>query len=119
MRNRIIALLAGLLAACAAIESPTVRPFADHREWVLVEPLEYVIGQSSVSITVPHGFVTDFASIPQPFWSLLSPHGLYSKAAIVHVIRDGDSTCLFRDLREIRIELRELRARRSIDKLPV
>lgn len=84
MRNRIIALLAGLLAACAAIESPTVRPFADHREWVLVEPLEYVIGQSGVSITVPHGFVTDFASIPQPFWSLLSPHGLYSKAAIVH-----------------------------------
>src|SRR2546422_337552 len=24
------------------------------------------------------------ASIAQPFWSLLSPHGLYSKAAIVH-----------------------------------
>jgi hypothetical protein len=28
--------------------------------------------------------VTDFASIPRPLWSLLSPHGRYSKAAIVH-----------------------------------
>ena len=34
---------------------------------------------------MPKGFVTDFASIPQAFWSFgLSAHGRNSKAAIVH-----------------------------------
>jgi hypothetical protein len=35
-------------------------------------------------ITVPSGFVTDFASIPQVFWSALRPDGLYTYPAIVH-----------------------------------
>lgn len=35
-------------------------------------------------IRVPIGFVTDFASIPRIFWSILRPDGLYSYAAIVH-----------------------------------
>jgi hypothetical protein len=35
-------------------------------------------------ITVPIGFVTDFASIPRVFWSLLRPDGLYTYPAIVH-----------------------------------
>jgi hypothetical protein len=52
---------------------------------VLFEDLRYRVGDSSIVITVPRGFVTDFASIPQGFWSLgLSPNGTYSKAAIVH-----------------------------------
>ena len=47
--------------------------------------MPYVIGSTSEKIVVPTGFVTDFASIPQPLWSLgLSPHGQYSRAAIVH-----------------------------------
>jgi hypothetical protein len=33
---------------------------------------------------VPKGFVTDLASIPRPFWSLLPPNGPYAQAAIVH-----------------------------------
>jgi hypothetical protein len=36
------------------------------------------------SVTVPTGFVTDFASIPQLFWSLLKPDGLYAYAAVMH-----------------------------------
>lgn len=36
------------------------------------------------AITVPRGFVTDFASIPRIFWSALRPDGLYSYAAIIH-----------------------------------
>lgn len=36
------------------------------------------------AVTVPTGFVTDLASIPQPFWSLLRPDGRYAYAAIVH-----------------------------------
>ena len=33
---------------------------------------------------VPVGFVTDFASIPQVFWSVLRPDGEYTYAAIIH-----------------------------------
>jgi hypothetical protein len=35
-------------------------------------------------VTVPIGFVTDFASIPRVFWSLLRPDGKYTYPAIVH-----------------------------------
>ncbi len=35
-------------------------------------------------VTVPTGFVTDLASIPRVFWSLLRPDGDYVYAAIIH-----------------------------------
>lgn len=35
-------------------------------------------------VRVPIGFVTDFASIPRAFWSILRPDGLYSYAAVIH-----------------------------------
>lgn len=35
-------------------------------------------------IRVPAGFVTDFASIPRLFWSIVRPDGEYGYAAIVH-----------------------------------
>ena len=67
------------------IEAPLLKPFADNRQWLLFEDLRYRAGDSSITIVVPAGFVTDFASIPQAFWTLgLSPNGRYSKAAIVH-----------------------------------
>src|SRR5215216_1525948 len=36
------------------------------------------------AVSVPEGFVTDFASIPRIFWSALRPDGLYTYPAIVH-----------------------------------
>lgn len=36
------------------------------------------------AVTVPTGFVTDFASIPRLFWSILPPDGSYCYAAIIH-----------------------------------
>jgi hypothetical protein len=36
------------------------------------------------AVEVPVGFVTDFASIPRVFWSLLRPDGEYTYPAIVH-----------------------------------
>lgn len=36
------------------------------------------------AVTVPAGFVTDFASIPRAFWSALRPDGEYAYAAVVH-----------------------------------
>lgn len=35
-------------------------------------------------VRVPIGFVTDFASVPRVFWSLLRPDGEYSYAAVIH-----------------------------------
>ena len=35
-------------------------------------------------IKVPAGFVTDFASIPQPFHWLISKLGRYNKATVIH-----------------------------------
>jgi len=76
---------AAVLAGCATPPAPTVRPFGDNKFWVTVEAIEYVIGTTNERIVIPKGFVTDFASIPQPLWSLgLSPHGQYSRAALIH-----------------------------------
>jgi hypothetical protein len=36
------------------------------------------------SVLVPKGFVTDLASIPRVFWSLLRPDGEYAYSAIIH-----------------------------------
>lgn len=35
-------------------------------------------------VRVPVGFVTDFASIPRVFWSVLRPDGIYTYAAVIH-----------------------------------
>lgn len=35
-------------------------------------------------VRAPAGFVTDFASIPRLFWTLLPPDGAYAFAAIIH-----------------------------------
>ncbi|HKO68267.1 MAG TPA: DUF1353 domain-containing protein [Burkholderiaceae bacterium] len=79
------ALFASSVMAQQPIPPPVLKPFADNRDWVLMENLRYQVGQTSTVIVVPRGFVTDFASIPQAFWSFgLSAHGRYSKAAIVH-----------------------------------
>jgi len=40
--------------------------------------------ESHPAVTVPVGFVTDFASIPRIFWSALRPDGQYTYPAIVH-----------------------------------
>jgi hypothetical protein len=75
-------LLCGFFQAPPA---PVVRPFGDNANWITVEDMEYTIGTTSEKIIVPKGFVTDFASIPQPLWSFgLSPHGQYSRAAVIH-----------------------------------
>jgi hypothetical protein len=67
------------------IQVPTLKPFTDSKDFMLVRDMVYVLGQTDISITVPKGFVTDFASGPKVLWSFgLSPHGKFSKAAIIH-----------------------------------
>jgi hypothetical protein len=41
-------------------------------------------GESVSPVSVPIGFVTDLASIPRIFWSLLRPDGNYAFPAIIH-----------------------------------
>jgi hypothetical protein len=65
--------------------TPVVQPFADNKTFMLVRPMEYEIFDSNETVVVPTGFVTDLASAPQGLWSLgVSPHGTYSRAAIIH-----------------------------------
>uniref|UniRef100_A0A6M3KK14 DUF1353 domain-containing protein n=1 Tax=viral metagenome TaxID=1070528 RepID=A0A6M3KK14_9ZZZZ len=63
-----------------------VTPMLDGRKWKLVEPFRYHVGtrRSKEVITVPVGFITDFASVPSIFWSLIPPTGKYGKATVVH-----------------------------------
>lgn len=85
-------ILAGLalivLAGCRQYGSPMrpnpVVPFPNHAQWVLLSDLSYTIGGTDIVLTVPKGFVTDYASIPPSMWSFASPHDLYSEPSIVH-----------------------------------
>ena len=56
--------------------------------YFLLSPISWFPGLGQVGefepVTVPTGFVTDFASIPQIFWSILKPDGDYAYAAVVH-----------------------------------
>ncbi len=49
-------------------------------------PFDYHVGSadSTLTIDVPVGFRTDFASIPRLLWPLLPPTGSYGKAAVIH-----------------------------------
>ena len=63
-----------------------VEPNDAETSWTLMQPFRYWITKLHEGdvITVPKGFVTDFASIPQIFWNILPPTGKYGKAAVVH-----------------------------------
>ena len=63
-----------------------VSPLSDGKTWVLMQPFGYDVGKkgSDDPIDVEAGFMTDFASIPQPFWIILSRWGKYGNAAVVH-----------------------------------
>lgn len=41
-------------------------------------------GQNAPAVVVPAGFVTDLASIPRVFWSMLPTDGAYTFPAIIH-----------------------------------
>jgi hypothetical protein len=57
------------------------------RMYFLTKPIAWVPNSDQTNfqrVDVPVGFVTDFASIPRPFWSLLPPDGEYTYPAIIH-----------------------------------
>jgi hypothetical protein len=51
--------------------APFVRAFADGANWMLQSPLVYQVGSNPAYVViVPRGFITDFASVPQPLRAL-------------------------------------------------
>ena len=51
---------------------------------IVQRPMSLRIGTTGDSITVPAGFVAEFASVPRALWTELSPVGAQQRAAIVH-----------------------------------
>lgn len=69
----------------ARFRSPLRMENIDGRTVKLIHPLRYQtdVGYLGV-ITVPPGFVTDYASVPRGMWNLFPPNGKYTPAAVVH-----------------------------------
>lgn len=59
---------------------------ADH--WRVTEGFRFYVGtpDSGEWVNVPAGYLTDGASVPRMFWSLIPPWGIYGQAAVVHDI---------------------------------
>ena len=53
------------------------------RKWELVENWHYKLNDG-VELVIPKGFRFDGASIPRPFWALLSPVGLLLIPGLLH-----------------------------------
>lgn len=72
------------------INNPTIRMTDDTNKGRMLFRLEedlvveVWIGPGSLSITIPRGYITDFASTPRPLWFIFPPTGKYARAAIVH-----------------------------------
>lgn len=66
------------------LDQLVVSPLADGLQWVLMADFRYQSDIGDVTITVPKGFITDFASIPRQLWALFPPWQRYGAAAIIH-----------------------------------
>lgn len=79
----------------AHVEPPTALvPFADMDVWYLSADMIWTVPGRGTSIIVPRGFATDFASVPQYFWTWMPPTGRYGLPAIVHDWLYWDQTLL-------------------------
>ena len=68
-------------------------PFGDGQDSVLTGSLQYQVLQTTFVITVPAGFVTDFASTPRALWSVIPATGRCQLAAVVHDFLYWDQGC--------------------------
>ncbi|EDX2760096.1 DUF1353 domain-containing protein [Salmonella enterica subsp. enterica serovar Braenderup] len=65
--------------------TPAILEMLGHYNWRVHEPFAfYLSDDESDVIEVPAGFVTDLATVPRVFWSVMPPDGKYAKAAIIH-----------------------------------
>ena len=94
---KVIIMASMLMAGRAWSQQPIApvdfRPFVDGRNWIVRQPLIYTIGISKNSVTIPPGFVTDFASIPPALQSIIQQNGPYILPAVVHDYLYWKQTC--------------------------
>lgn len=69
--------------------TPLKLEFLDYKNFKLLEAFEYYKENDANDIVkVPKNFVTDFATVPKIFWSILPPNGTkknrYGKSAVLH-----------------------------------
>lgn len=66
-------------------ETLIVSPLKNGKKWVIRKEFYYYIHEEDGErVTVPVGFITDFASVPRIFWAILPKWGKYGNAAIIH-----------------------------------
>ena len=77
-----------LVVAKKSLDVPVVSPFANWDYYYLRAPISWHpephYDGAFEQVKVPRGFVTDFASIPRAFWSLMPPTSTYTHPAIIH-----------------------------------
>lgn len=58
----------------------------DKNFWRVTEAFKFYVGnpEDQIWVHVPAGYLTDGASVPRPFWSIVPPWGPYGQAAVVH-----------------------------------
>ena len=91
----------------SAFTSPLkVSPLPNGR-WVVLEEFSYwteLFGECW-TITVPAGFVTDFASIPRAVWWLMSPYDpTHGKAAVIHDYLYASQPCSRKEADQVFLE---------------
>jgi hypothetical protein len=63
-------------------------PFADMDHFCVLREFHWEhdakLNPGTVTVEVPIGFVTDLATVPRPFWSIVAPVGKHGQAAIFH-----------------------------------
>ena len=90
---KIVIIVILLLSGCAVVKQPALQPFAGAEDWMVRMPLEYEIGNSGKIISIPKGFVTDFASVPPSLRVFFPKLGKYLQAAIVHDYLYWNQSC--------------------------
>ena len=63
--------------------------------WTLTDPLLFSlrVDGGEVTVFVPEGFITDFASVPRPLWPIFPPAGQWCEAAVIHDYLYSTKTC--------------------------
>ncbi|EBH8951739.1 DUF1353 domain-containing protein [Salmonella enterica] len=65
--------------------TPAILEMLGHYNWRVYEPFAFYLSNDERDVTeVPAGFITDLATVPRIFWTVLPPDGKYVKAAIIH-----------------------------------
>lgn len=63
--------------------------------WELDKALRFTlrVNGGDITVWVPRGFVTDFASVPRPLWPIFPPAGQWCEAAVIHDYLYSTRTC--------------------------